>query len=174
MAAAVPEVHLVPLAPGHILALIDAEQAFAEQFGRPAAEGLRAFYTSGEVAPEWIAQLRNATAADPWVHGFAIVHEPSGQVIGMVGFKGAPDAEGMVEIGYGIVPAFERRGHATAAAAAVVAFAYEDPRVRTVRAHTLPERNASTRVLEKLGFTHAGEVIDPQDGRVWRWEQRAR
>jgi hypothetical protein len=26
------------------------------------------------------------------------------------------------------------------------------------------------RVLEKLGFTCVGEVVDPEDGLVWRWD----
>ena len=41
--------------------------------------------------------------------------------------------------------------------------------VKQVVAHTLPETNASTRVLEKVGMVFAGEVMDPDDGRVWRW-----
>jgi RimJ/RimL family protein N-acetyltransferase len=41
-----------------------------------------------------------------------------------------------------------------------------------VRAHTLPERNASTRILEKCGFTFRGEILDPEDGLVWRWEHQ--
>jgi ribosomal-protein-alanine N-acetyltransferase len=51
--------------------------------------------------------------------------------------------------------------------------AARDPRVRLVRAHTLPEPNASTRVLQKCGFVHVGEVMDPEDGRVWRWQRPA-
>src|SRR6266702_2366495 len=43
--------------------------------------------------------------------------------------------------------------------------------VRLVRAHTLPEENASTRVLLKCGFRHLGTVVDPEDGPVWRWER---
>ena len=31
---------------------------------------------------------------------------------------------------------------------------------------------ASTRVLTKCGFSRIGEVIDPDDGLVWRWEKR--
>ena len=31
--------------------------------------------------------------------------------------------------------------------------------------------NASTRVLTKCGFRHIGQVIDPEDGPVWRWER---
>jgi RimJ/RimL family protein N-acetyltransferase len=69
------------------------------------------------------------------------------------------------------VPGSEGRGYATEAAAALVDFAQRDARVRVVRAHTLPERNASTRVLTKCGFELRGEVIDPEDGLVWRWER---
>jgi [ribosomal protein S5]-alanine N-acetyltransferase len=54
---------------------------------------------------------------------------------------------------------------------ALVEFAAADQGVRIVRAHTLPERNASTRVLEKCGFEFTGEVVDPEDGPVWRWER---
>jgi len=44
--------------------------------------------------------------------------------------------------------------------------------IRRVRAHTLPEGNASTRILEKLGFERIGETIkDPEAGQVWRWER---
>jgi RimJ/RimL family protein N-acetyltransferase len=42
--------------------------------------------------------------------------------------------------------------------------------VRLVRAHTLPESNASTRVLTNCGFRKTAEVVDPDDGPVWRWE----
>jgi RimJ/RimL family protein N-acetyltransferase len=40
-----------------------------------------------------------------------------------------------------------------------------------VCAHTLPQPNDSTRVLARCGFRHAGEVTDPEDGLVWRWEK---
>ena len=162
---------LIPYAPQHLLALIEDDERFEERFGLPAAGGLRAFYTSDEISPDWLEQLRASSSADPWVHGFAAVHRQSRSVIGSVGFKGPPDGEGMVEIAYGIVPAFQGRGHATEAARAGVAFAFENGRVRLVRAHTLPLPNASTRVLEKCGFEQTGQVVDPEAGLVWRWER---
>jgi len=36
-------------------------------------------------------------------------------------------------------------------------------------AHTLPEPNASTRILEKVGLRRDGEARDPEVGVVWRW-----
>jgi [ribosomal protein S5]-alanine N-acetyltransferase len=162
---------LIPHAPAHILALMEGDQQFEEAFGLPAADGLRDFYTSEDVSPDWIAQLRAEQDPDPWSYGFAAVHLESRSVIGSIGFKGPPDAEGMVEIAYGIVPDYQGRGFATEAAQAGVAFAFGDGRVRIVRAHTLPTNNASGRVLTKCGFQHLGEVVDPEDGLVWRWER---
>jgi RimJ/RimL family protein N-acetyltransferase len=39
-----------------------------------------------------------------------------------------------------------------------------------VAAQTLPERNASHRVLEKLGFRHVETIEHPEDGTVWEWQ----
>jgi [ribosomal protein S5]-alanine N-acetyltransferase len=124
-----------------------------------------------EVSEEWLAQARASTAADPWVHGFSMVDRLSGAVVGSCGFKGPPDAEGVVEIAYGVQPPYQGLGYATEAAWALVGFAFEAAQVRVVRAHTLPVDSASTHVLTKCGFRCLGDVIDPEDGPVWRWER---
>jgi RimJ/RimL family protein N-acetyltransferase len=40
-----------------------------------------------------------------------------------------------------------------------------------VRAHSKPDNGPSARVLEKCGFERIGEVMDPEDGLVCRWER---
>jgi len=166
---------LVACTPAHLLALIERPEDFASLVGLPVADGLRGFYVSGDVSPEWLVGLRAAAGgpADPWRHGFFIVEASTRIVIGSAGFKGPPDAAGMVEIAYGVVPARQGQGFATEAAGALVRYAAADPRVRLLRAHTLPEANASTHVLRKCGFVHVGAVVDPDDGLVWRWERTA-
>ena len=123
-----------------------------------------------EVSEEWLAKFKAATEPDPWVHGFAIVFRADGREIGGCGFKGPPE-DGICEIAYAIAPEFQGRGYATEAAVALVEFAGSHNDVRQVHAHTLPEENSSTRVLTKCGFEKTGEVIDPEDGLVWRWEK---
>lgn len=172
MALETPRLTLLPCSPEHLLALIDQPQRFETLLGRRAADGLRDFFVSDEVSPDWLAALRSAGGPDPWRHGFFVVDRESGWVIGSAGFKGPPDGTGMVEIAYGIVPSREGRGYATEAAAALVRFAFASEHVRLVRAHTLPMSNASTRVLQKCGFGHSGTIVDPEDGPVWRWERR--
>jgi len=171
MNAGAPDIELRPYAAEHLLALLESEEAFHRGFGLRAAAGLRDFYFSGEVSPKWLEQLRAAREVDPWTFGFAVLLPKVAQVIGSAGFKGPPDGEGVVEVAYAVVPAFEGKGYATGALGELVRFAFNDERVRKLCAHTLPENNASTRVLIKNGFATFGEVVDPEDGRVWRWER---
>jgi RimJ/RimL family protein N-acetyltransferase len=123
-----------------------------------------------EVSPVWIARVRETTDADPWSLSFQMVDRASGAVIGGCSYKGPPDADAVVEIAYGVDPAHRCNGYATEAARALVDYAFETGQVRRVRAHTLPNPNASTSVLTKCGFEKLGEVVDPEDGLVWRWE----
>lgn len=92
------------------------------------------------------------------------------QVVGVCAFKDSPNAAGEVEIAYFTYPPYERRGIATAMARELIVIARSQLNAPQVIAHTLPERNASTRVLERNGLRFTGEVMDPEDGRVWRWE----
>lgn len=124
-----------------------------------------------EVSPDWLARVRATTAGDPWALGFSVVERATGSAVGSCGFKGPPDANGVVEVAYGIEPSHRGRGYATEAAGALAAFAFASGRVRLVRAHTRPDNGASARVLAKCGFRYVGEVVDPEDGLVCRWER---
>jgi len=161
---------LVVCTPQHLLALIEHPETFERLAGFPVADGMHAFYTSDAVSPKWLASLRKDSTPDPWRHGFFAVHRDDARVIGGVGYKGPPDDDGIVEIAYGIAPEYQGQGYATEAAAALVTYAIEHGAQR-IRAHTLPEANASTHVLKKCGFQFVGPVVDPEDGPVWRWER---
>jgi RimJ/RimL family protein N-acetyltransferase len=106
------------------------------------------------------------------VHGFAVVlpAERISIMIGSCGYKGPPNG-GWVEIAYGIAPDYRGKGYATEIAETLTAHAFDHQEVNTVRAHTLPECNASGRILTKCGFKLVGEVRDPEDGLIWRWEK---
>jgi [ribosomal protein S5]-alanine N-acetyltransferase len=123
-----------------------------------------------EISPDWLTRIRTSTAPEPWTHSFTILHRASGATIGSCAYKGPPDADETVEIAYGVNTEYQGRGFATEAAQALVEYALSSSQVRVVRAHTWLDGKASMRVLEKLGFTCVGEVVDPEDGLVWRWE----
>ena len=123
-----------------------------------------------QLSADWLARLHASTSPDPWVHGFSMMQLKTGLMVGQCGFKGPPDRDGMVEIAYGVASDHEGNGYATEAARALLAYALSVDDVKLVRAHTLPASNASKRVLAKCGFRYVGEINDPEDGRVCRFE----
>lgn len=120
------------------------------------------------ISAAFLAQLERSPMQDPWVHGFHALNG-DGQLVGLGSFKGPP-VDGEVEIAYAINPEHQGKGHATAVAGELVRFAFESGKVSLVRAHTLPDGVASQRVLIKSGFAKTAEVVDPEDGPVWRYE----
>ncbi len=119
---------------------------------------------------EALQPTRDALALKPsmfaWGTRFFVTDEPH-ELVGWGGFKGAPK-DGVVELGYEIAESRRGRGFATEVTRAMVAEAFADPEVTTVVAHTLPEHNASNRVLEKVGFRFDAAV--EEDGEtVWRF-----
>jgi RimJ/RimL family protein N-acetyltransferase len=102
--------------------------------------------------------------------GYIAVAAETGEVVGSCAFKTAPTEEKAVEIAYFTYPRYEGRGYATAMAKKLINLAQNAATVERVVAHTLPAKSASTRVLEKVGMRLAGQVSDPEDGPVWRWQ----
>lgn len=125
-----------------------------------------------EVSPEWIARVRSAVDGDPWALSYTVVYSTTGAAVGGCAFKGPPDDAGMVELAYFIEPPHRGQGLATEVARALSDFALSTTGVKLVRGHNKSDNVASARVLEKCGFHRVGEVIDPEDGLVVRWERR--
>jgi len=124
-------------------------------------------YLAGEDCA-WLWRYRlKQIAEDPesadWV-ACAVVSEPDGAVVGVAGFHGPPDAQGMVEVGYRVDPAYRRRGYARAMLDELFRWASSDERVRTVRASISPENVASLATITGFGFVKVGEQWDEIDG----------
>ena len=119
---------------------------------------------------EALGPTRDALAAAPegdaWGARFFLSGDPA-ELVGWGGFKGAP-ADGVVELGYEIAAGRRGRGLATAAVQAMLAEAFADRDVSAVIAHTLAERNASTRVLEKTVFAYDCQAREEGEV-VWRF-----
>ena len=116
--------------------------------------------------------LANPELLGWWTH-LVLVGKPP-VIAGVCGYTGPPSAEGVVEIAYGTAPMFRGQGVATLAATELIQRAFRDVRVQIVCAHTLPNENASTSVLRKLGMRFVGISQDVDAGEVWRWEIRGK
>ena len=125
--------------------------------------------------PEALAETLIATAAlyekvgfhPPWT---SYVAAQDGICVGICGFKSAPVA-GDIEIAYFTLPGHEGNGYASRMAAFLIRIANSAKPAPVVTAQTLPEENASARILRKLGLEMTGTVEHPEDGLVWQWRQ---
>lgn len=165
-------ISLVLHTPEHLRALLEGSEVYERRFHMKVAAGVRDFLIGPEVSADFLARLKSNPQPDPWKDGFGVLHTAEDTIIGFASFTGPPTPDGMVEIAYGIAPGYQGRGYATEAAQALIAYASATGKVRTICAHTLPEHNASTKVLQKCGFTFFGEIEHPEDGAVWRWEKK--
>jgi RimJ/RimL family protein N-acetyltransferase len=161
-----------------MVVLVPIDAALAATLARGAAAFESAYAARVEAdrdhARELVRQNREWLStnprSEPW--GAYLSVAPCGaerDVVGVCAFVKAPDGEGEVEIAYGIFPRFENRGLGSATAAALVAIATARPEIRRVVAHTAPEHNASSRILERVGMRYAGEATDKDIGTCWRW-----
>ena len=117
-----------------------------------------------------LGQMAQADAAQlPWL-ARQIGVDAEGAAVGHAGFHGPPDENGMVEVGYVVLPAHRRRGHARAMLTELLRRAGADPAVRTVRAAIRPDNAASLATIAPFGFVRTGEQWDEIDGRELLFE----
>lgn len=101
----------------------------------------------------------------PWIGYFV---SDSEHLTAVAAFKGKP-INGQVEIAYGTMERFRKRGIGTQVCRMLVELALRTNASIVVTARTLPEKNYSTRILEENNFILLGTVPDPEDGEVWEW-----
>ena len=138
-------------------AMIDVELEGADRLGT---------LLGAAVPPDWppeyhteeVLRVTRDALAQPggggwWLHYVALAGDRATTLVGVCGYKGPP-ADGVVEIGYSVVPSFQRRGIATRACASLIDAAWGRG-ARVVTAQTLPQLEPSIGVLRKLGFQPA-------------------
>ncbi|MFY9714220.1 MAG: GNAT family N-acetyltransferase [Microbacterium sp.] len=118
-----------------------------------------AFYPAPKTRQEsadWIARNRQRYAEHG--HGLWIVESYDGEFIGGCGitWQSYNDTP-VLEVGYQVRAAMQRRGYATEAARACVDLVRSDLAPTLLTAIIHPENIASRRVAEKLGMTHIAD-----------------
>ena len=117
------------------------------------------FYALYEEHPEW----------EGWLTWYAVRIDNDCPILcGGVGFKGPPDEQGMVEVGYSILPEFEGQDLATEMVGGIVQWTKQQPQVKQIEAETDIDNEASIRVLEKNSFICAGAGLEPNTIRFVR------
>jgi RimJ/RimL family protein N-acetyltransferase/N-acetylglutamate synthase-like GNAT family acetyltransferase len=101
----------------------------------------------------------------PWI---SYLVKDKNNYVGICSFKGKP-INNSVEIAYCTHPNYESCGYATRMCKKLIEIAQKENKEMKIIAKTLPEINASTKVLVKNGFINNGIILDADDGEVFEW-----
>ncbi|MGQ0815447.1 MAG: GNAT family N-acetyltransferase [Gemmatimonadota bacterium] len=153
---------LIPASPALLAAELAGNGAFEAAIGR-SVPGNWPPELYGHDAINWILRmLRDVPEMADWTMYYITERgEQAGTVIGTVGYKGPPAADGSVEFGYGLLEQFRGRGYATEASRALIERAFRDPRVTCVIAETYPHLTASIGVMQRCGLSFLGDGSEP-------------
>lgn len=119
-----------------------------------------------EIREKCKAHYERAGFYPPWC-GYLAVRDDSPQ--GVCGFRGPPDSREQVEIAYRILPGYERQGLGSAMVSALVGIARDNNPQMAVLTHTGLDDHASSELLQRMGFTDAGETRDTWLGPARCW-----
>jgi RimJ/RimL family protein N-acetyltransferase len=98
--------------------------------------------------------LAGGSAAEGWYSWYGITRNAQGgrdTLVAGAGYFGPPK-DGLVEVGYSVVPSACGQGYASEMVLALVARAFEHPAVESVIARTAESNGASMKVLLRCGF----------------------
>ena len=119
--------------------------------------------SAADALPLFLEWLEAAPQNVGWFGWYAVTNKFAAQaptLIGSVGFLGPP-RDGVVSIGYSVLPQFQRAGFATEMVASLIQWAKGDEAVARIVAETEWANPASVRVLSKLGFVEKGPGAEP-------------
>ena len=93
------------------------------------------------------------------------IEKSNDELVGSAGFHDFPNDEGMIEIGFGIVPERQNLGYGTELLLGMWRQTLHMPSVKILRYTVSPTNDPSLHIIQKLGFRHVGEQLDDIDGK---------
>ena len=81
-----------------------------------------------------------------------VIDNQTNNVIGDIGFKGKPDLDRSVEVGYGMTSSEQNKGYATEALRSIIEWAFNSNLVNKIMAECHVDNTPSIKVLEKLNM----------------------
>lgn len=117
---------------------------------------------------EEIDRMRERAPGDPagWVQ-LSVEDLATGALVGDVGLSPAEGEPGVIKLGYTMSPAFQGRGYATDAVAALVTYAFDTLQADVVRVYANEENVPSIRVAQKAGLRMIERIERGDEGETW-------
>ena len=111
----------------------------------------------GLLAPR-IPQVKQNPSANKWFVRWVVLRSTQ-EIIGSTSFHGAPDENGVIEIGLEIESAFQRQGYGKEILHGMWGWVVTEPDVKILRYVVRPANVASIALINSVGFNLIGEQI---------------
>ncbi len=100
---------------------------------------------------------------DVWM----VIKKEDRSVIGDAGFKGTPNENGEIEIGFGLIDEEQKKGYGYEVASSLIEWASKIDEVKVIKADCLIDNIGSAKLLKKCGMRET-----KRDGEFIYWEKR--
>jgi RimJ/RimL family protein N-acetyltransferase len=111
----------------------------------------------GPLAPR-IPQVRQNSSANKWFVRWVVLRSTQ-EIIGSTSFHGAPDENGVIELGLDVETAFQRQGFGKEIVQAMWGWVVTEPDVKMLRYVVRPTNVASIALINSIGFKLLGEQV---------------
>jgi len=111
----------------------------------------------GPLAPR-IPQVQKNPSVNKWFVRWVVLRSTQ-EIIGSTSFHGAPDENGVIEIGLDVETAFQRKGYGKEIVQAMWGWVITESDVKTLRYVVRPTNVASIALINSIGFKLLGEQV---------------
>jgi ribosomal-protein-alanine N-acetyltransferase len=108
---------------------------------------------------DWFKQIWEEETGIWW--GICYKETPE-RMLGACGLNGWNKTHNLAEIGYWLLPSYQRQGIMNEAVSSMLQYAFRHMKMHRVHAIVEPENTSSVRLLEQLGFLQEGHQRDAE------------
>ncbi len=157
---------LIPLSYSQLKKYLRADNLLENELGLSGTGRVIAEQVKGMVDHFTLPGIKQASGNNYLFRTFWIaVDKMQNRIVAELGFKGEPDVNGEIEIGYGTMPDQEGKGYMTEAVSGLVRWAEQREDVNGILAETHMDNIASIRIVQKNGF---GQFDQKKEMLWWR------
>lgn len=153
---------VVPLNYEQLLAYLEANTRLEEELNLARVQRAVSKEVADAMNETILPAVADASENYVFLTLWTIISKRDNQMVGDFCFKGKPDTNGEIEIGYGIYDNFRRKGYMTEAISAIAEWAFSQAGVKAIMAETEQANFASHKALQNNGFRRnrtAGDMI---------------
>lgn len=110
-----------------------------------------------------VPQVKQDPSLNKWFVRWAVLRSTQ-VIIGSTSFHGAPDENGMIEIGLGVESEYQRQGFGKEILQGMWGWVAAEPGVEILRYTVSPTNVSSIALVNSFGFKFVGEQMDDVDG----------